>query len=410
MTILVTGPSNAGKSTLIHSGLLGEDSKHVWYASKLPGGEVPPEGVLHYNLLHAALSLAPSSQPIEWNLMDEPLLAKIIHSQNITKAIVLIAPIQELIARASNRTAIEPTEERQGVYNGDLWTKIIQYVDLFSIYQQLFDLLEERNIPYEILYSSQTFKSTSPVFLPSDRVYVHQNLKGSYFSVPTAQQAKALATQPGMEYQQVLLPHGIKTSAKGYEHVGSGRNNTFLQMRDRSFVGRSVLDIGCALGDILFHAERYGAGKLVGIEMKESRWNAATQIGHMLYSKAEFILGNFMDISFKSSFDDVLLLNVIHHVPDFRPFLEKSVKLTKERLIIEFPTLKDPKFQSMSPVPGDLDHLPLIGVSSKRPHVDQAFVYTRAGLERILTDFGRFRFQYLPSPIRAREILVCHCL
>lgn len=403
MTLLLVAPSNAGKSIYIEQII--EPGTKVWYAFELQDGDPPTEGIVHYNLLFQAPQLLQAGHlPAEWDLLAEPILARLLQSRRIEKAIVIVAPIVELLERAAARVVIEPSRAELGKYPNDLWTTVLRTVDLFALYERLFDALHLADIPVHVLYSSKRSHGRGPVFLPSDRAFVCHNLRGEYVSTPSMAEIDAVISSPGAEYQIVILPCGKSTRARGFAHVANSRSQTFESIRDRSFVGRSILDVGCALGDMLFRAERYGASRLVGVELKATRYEAACRIANLLRSKATFHLADFLAMSFSEQFDDVLLLNVLHHVSDFRAFLMKAAELAKQRVVVEYPTLKDRLFQSLFPISEDLQHLPIVGVSSAK--VDQTFVFTRPALERLAGDIGHFRSQVYASPIDGREILV----
>jgi SAM-dependent methyltransferase len=163
--------------------------------------------------------------------------------------------------------------------------------------------------------------------------------------------------------------------------------------------------VGCALGDILFRAERYGATKLLGIDMNSARLQVGKAIGSALTSSIEFRNDDFLNTQIDDGFDDVVLLNVIHHVSDVRNFLLKAAALAKQRLVVEYPTFHDPKFQSLGGcLPEGLSHLPIMGVSGSK--VDQTFVFTSVAIERMVAEAGKFSATVLPSPISGREISI----
>jgi SAM-dependent methyltransferase len=403
MTILVIGPTNVGKSTYIRHHL---GSEKTYFGYELAHAEIPCNGVIHYNLLFMAPELLNSGDLTpEWDILAEPVFAKMLASGRIQRAVVLTAPLDELVDRAAARR-INELDRNPSTYLSEMWSTVLTRVDLFAIYDRLFDALEKAAIPVEVLYAASS-PELEFSFLPSDQVYVHHNLGGRHVEGrPSLEDVEKVVALQGAEYQSVQLPHGLRTLPRGFGHVADRRRETFSLLNEHSrFHGRSVLDVGCAVGEMLFRAERRGAKRLVGIEMKPLRHNAAVEIGKLLATDAKFVAGDFLKLDIKEQFDDVLVLNVLHHVSDFRSFLLKAASLTRDRLVVEYPTLCDPLFLSLGPFQGlSVQHLPIVGVSSSNR--DQTFVYTRAAIERIVNDAAPFNSQCMPSPIDGRELLI----
>lgn len=399
MVHLLIGPSNCGKSTWIER----NQPSNVGFAYEYDGETGPPKGtVLHYNLLLRAPHLHGKGHDLrEWDLLDDPFLEGLLRRQEIESATVIVAPIAELLARAEARDLIEASLSETAAYNSALWQDILRSVDHFAMFQHLFDLLEDHAIPYKVLYNSQNGPAD---MVETDRCYVHAALRGSYIPLPDTDRLSRALEVAGGEYQSIRLPQGVLSDAKGFSHTNGPRRQSFDMFRDRSLVDSSVLDIGCAMGDMLYWYERFGATRLLGLDIKEHRLNAAQEFADLLHSKVRFLNVDFLSFDATEPFDDVLALNVLHHVPDIRGFLEKACALTAKRLILEYPLLSDPKFQGLGPVPENLDDMPLIGVSSKR--IDQTFVFTTAALERLVADFGSFSLATHPSPIAHRKIAV----
>ena len=397
MVTVIAGPSGAGKSTLIER----RNLTPIIYAHQLSSVDVPSVGFLHYNMLHYALSF-----PVDWtNLSHEPLLSKVLNSGIIKKVLVIVAPIAELKNRAEMRSFIEPTQKDTGKYNNKLWLKIYKSIDLFSVYAHFFELLDTFHIDFEVLYSSEVM----PSFLPSDRCYVHHNLRGIYISPPRCEHVDNVIDLKGAEYQSVQLPLGKETKSHGYSHLHGSRNATFDLIRTANLQNRSVLDIGCALGDFLFRFEQCGACRLLGLEPMARRYKAAKAIRDLLFSKIELFPTDLEKAQLEDEFDDVLALNVIHHVSDIFIFVRKAVTYAKKRLIIEYPTLNDEKFLNLH---GETNltalkasSLPIIGLSSKV--IDQTFVFTRGAIISLVTDTADFDFKFIDSPIPNREIAIC---
>ena len=207
------------------------------------------------------------------------------------------------------------------------------------------------------------------------------------------------------EYQRVALPYGLVTP-------GEDRSDTLSLVYPESLAGKSVLDIGSANGFFCFEAEARGARRVVGVEVKEKRHEAALVIKDILGSQVEFILRDLMESPLDERFDYVLLLNVIHHLKEPFRALRFFAQMTVERMVVEFPTFADKKFRSGVGIriPWLYDRLPLVGVSSRKDaYIDQTFVFTKGAIERVLLDhdplFKRIQFQH--SPMQGRLIATC---
>ncbi|MCZ2174110.1 MAG: class I SAM-dependent methyltransferase [Burkholderiales bacterium] len=416
MNVLIAGPTGAGKSTLIHSpelaGFLagGRAPSNVVYGYELVEGDIPDNALIHYNLLHTAHSLpvgAPDETGIPWDFEDDPIFRKIMTDRRLRLAIVLVTPAEELAERTRNRQFVEERVVNKSPYDGQHWRNVIARTNLPATYEQFFRHLEQRSIPYIVVYSSAR---TPARFCRSDRVFVPANLRGTHVAPPSPDDIASILALEGCHYQSVLLPGGVVTDKGQYAHIDRGRHETFEMILSESLWNRSVLDIGCALGDLLYRAERLGAGRMVGIEPHAGRYAAANAIAHLLHSKAEIRNCGFMEFGEDEQFDHVFMLNVLHHVKDFHAFLAKACGLARRSLTIEFPTLADAKFSQAvgHPLAGFLNWLPLVGVSSHA--VDQAYVFSPKAIENIcFREIGGFSgIDRFKSPLKHRQIMVFH--
>lgn len=241
---LLIGPSCVGKSTYFASGAFGD--RQFGFARDLIRGGCPDDCVLHYNLLFPGpLRLNDDDDCDRRNNRLHSTLADLLDQNRVEAATVLVAPIDALSARAARRTVIEPGISSPNPYRQDLWHAVLAQTDLFALYEQLFDLLEAAGVDYEVLYSDPAEPPVAS-FLPSDRVFVHLNLRGRHVPPPDSDHIDRLAKQKGMEYQEVRLPGDRSTPVRQHKHVAGGRGQTFAAFADVDFRDRSVLDIGCA--------------------------------------------------------------------------------------------------------------------------------------------------------------------
>lgn len=86
--------------------------------------------------------------------------------------------------------------------------------------------------------------------------------------------------------------------------------------------------------------------------------------------------------------------------------------MTKERLIIKFPSFSDEKFKRNTSIILSFiyNKLPIIGVSSLADRsTDQTFVFTPSAIKRILLDHdGLFKsVKIIKSPMKGRMIAFC---
>ncbi|HME89453.1 MAG TPA: methyltransferase domain-containing protein [Chthoniobacterales bacterium] len=210
-------------------------------------------------------------------------------------------------------------------------------------------------------------------------------------------------------YHRVNLPYGLHTR-------GRDRSQTRDLIFPESLAGKSVLDIGSALGYFCFEAEAKGATRVLGAELDPERFRQACLLKKIIGSEVQFLQRDILLQSLDEQFDYVCLLNVIHHLDEPIRAIHQLAALTRERLIIEFPTIEDAKFRKTTRIrfPKHYNRLPLIGVSSKKgtskkPDGGQTFVFTAPAMFRILQDHrALFRsVKIVDSPVPGRKIALC---
>lgn len=406
MTIIVTGPSSVGKSTFLKSPTLrslGIGERPVVFGYELADRDAPAFSLVHYNLLHYALEPHESGGDKESGLLTEPIFRKILEGRPAERAIVIVTSLSNLRKRMQGRTLVEE-HLPDGRYDRRAWLEISSKTDFFRLYELLFSALDAHGIPFEVYHSHDG------IFDRSDRVFVHAILKGGAPRLPSREAVQKVVADPNCQYQAVLLPFGQATSRRGYDHVGPGRYQTIDKVLRRNLASRSILDVGCAMGELLFAAERLGARRLTGIERNAARYTAAVGIRDVLQSEVRLLNCDFVDCEFNEQYDDVFVLNVLHHAFDFYRLVKKAAGAAKATLTIEFPTLMDRKFREVHDLAAEqttaLDKLPVIGLSSRA--VDQSLVYSPVAVrELVMREIGGFsKCSLMPSPIADRFIAI----
>ena len=102
--------------------------------------------------------------------------------------------------------------------------------------------------------------------------------------------------------------------------------------------GKTVLDVGTAYGFFCYETIKRGAEKAVGIEYNNDRYEVAKQINQIKEENVDIIKLNLEKDELKEEFDIVLLLNVVHHLTYPIESIKKLASISKELIIVEFPT------------------------------------------------------------------------
>jgi 2-polyprenyl-3-methyl-5-hydroxy-6-metoxy-1,4-benzoquinol methylase len=210
-------------------------------------------------------------------------------------------------------------------------------------------------------------------------------------------------------YHRVNLPYGLHTR-------GRDRSQTRDLIFPESLAGKSVLDVGPALGYFCFEAEAKGASRVLGVELDPERFRQACLLKKIIGSAVDFQQRDILEQPLEEQFDYVCLLNVVHHLDDPIRMIHQLTTITRETLIVEFPTIEDPKFRKTTRIrfPKRYNRLPLIGVSSKKgtskkKDGGQTFVFTPPAMIRILQDHRPLfsQVKITDSPVPGRKIALC---
>lgn len=98
-------------------------------------------------------------------------------------------------------------------------------------------------------------------------------------------------------------------------------------------VGQSVLDVGCGLAP---YVSRLGSAGItsVGIDLDAAAVAAARKLGR------EVVLGSAYDLPFGSgSFDSVLLVETLEHLPDYRRALAEAARVARRSIVVTVPDI-----------------------------------------------------------------------
>lgn len=398
-TVLLLGPSSVGKSTYlaaqIAAGRIVADQVHFAYEFR---SEQPPElgsrSVIHYNMFDP---FGNDADQIGNSISQSPPLRRIVEQGRPAKAIVCVAPKRLLAKRILGRVGLEP--QLRGTFQGypaKVHFEFINRVDLAALYVRWVDVLAQAGVPV-------TFISTA------DR---------DYRVLPDLAHALAvLGDETPLSYSEQERAEALANFSFPYHRVpgfdvtrdNADRSGTLDAIRPHLVRG-NVLDVGCGLGAFCFALEREGFAPVLGTELNRDRFLAACVMREVSGSMCRFEFRDLLTApAEREPFDNVLMLNVIHHLRDPLVALKRAASLARRILVLEYPTLADPKFRATIGG-GHVDpELPLIGVSLLAGQ-DQTFLFSDAALERILVDNGRLftSIHFLQSPMDAsRRIAIC---
>jgi SAM-dependent methyltransferase len=400
--VLVLGPSSVGKSSYISArryGAHGNPAPVVMgteldaHRAMSPAGPCP---VIHYNMLHPFEGRVSNA---DRSLEELKPLRHVFEKLGRVDVDILVAKPATLIKRALLRTKIEPgLRSHHGRYPSLVFVEFFLRADLPSIYRRWVDYLWDN-------CEDVRFLSTEG---------------GDYRELGGLGEAVQILSDPSpVEYSEEERRVALKWVRTTYQDMGSlgidvekaggtSRQATFGAIRPH-VRGTSVLDVGCAQGFFCFALAGMGKQPVVGTELKHDRFMAAAVVNEVTGRRCEFHLRDIAKEPLGRTFDTVLLLNVLHHMPDPVGGLRACAGHCRERLIIEMVTPEDRIFRSSLERGAVLPKGPFIGVSLLKEK-DQTFVFTEEALRRVLVSVLALfeRVEFYPSPISAtRRIAVC---
>lgn len=224
-----------------------------------------------------------------------------------------------------------------------------------------------------------------------------------------------LLREEEFRYQSIPLAKGMKTS-------GSDRTGTLALIFPPDLTGKSILDVGCRYGFFSFEAAKRGARRVLGVDFDDDALRKAEKLKEVLGTDVEFRKLDITRQKIDETFDLVVCLNVLHHLPDPIRTLNELVDITRERLVLEVAGVrgKDAKkmFQKNSPATWTLhplpllqpilDRLPLIVLGSTDRIFEANFFFSRTAIERLLVHQKNvfWKVTTVASPFKGRFICI----
>lgn len=215
---------------------------------------------------------------------------------------------------------------------------------------------------------------------------------------------QALRSEP-FNYQAIKLPHGLSTG-------GHDRSSTADVIFPNDMTGKSVLDVGSALGFFCFEARHRGANRVVGIDLDDQNVRKAKILADILGEKVEFASRDVERAPLEEAFDYVLCLNVLHHLSNPIQGLDNLIAATKHALILEIATIgkHDRRKLGINWLQQKLFEIaPLLVVGSGTADFGvKQFYITRKAIENLL----RYRrgcfasIEFLASPFKERFLVI----
>jgi len=432
---IISGPTSVGKSTFMMSPRCAE-------LTGLPLGAPIAWPGLSTNLEHTDLTntfyhyniLRPLQQQFRLNRVaqrrgesvparsvgfgqDQPW-AELMRHGAPKQAVVLLADKRTILDRIWQRNTIEDPDlsgRDMGSYPNLKWRQVLEPVDLPALYRAWIQELRQNGISYILVDASdEAYRVISEDECPRDIMAEPSRSEDSLELPATANDEEPsrysrreivrLLRGIGRGYQRIDLPYGLNV-------IGKDRSETSSLVFPPSLEGKSVLDVGAAQGYFSFEAEARGAARVVAVDLRESRVRDALVLKDIKGSAVEFMLRDIVSDPITDQFDYVLLLNVVHHLREPLRVIRQLASITKERLVIEFPTLADRKFRASldGGLPRAANSLPLIGVSSMREGIGQTFVFSVSAMRLILQDHEPMfeAVDIIDSPIPGRAIALC---
>ena len=224
------------------------------------------------------------------------------------------------------------------------------------------------------------------------------------------EQVRDLLRREHFAYQRIELPYGLSTG-------GDDRSGTARAIFPDDMTGKTVLDVGSKYGFFCFEALRRGAKRAVGVDVDSESLRKSRLLADCLGAHGASF--EFLDIEsdpIDETFDYVLCLNVLHHLRNPIAALDRLIKLTRERLVLEVAALgkHDRRKLGLSPIARYfLNRAPIFYVSRSATHgkrSSQNFFITAPAIDNFLRwQRGSFaRVEHMPTGHKDRFITIAH--
>jgi 2-polyprenyl-3-methyl-5-hydroxy-6-metoxy-1,4-benzoquinol methylase len=443
---LIIGPTSVGKSTFIRHKISLDANKVIL------GYEVPLKGVpfgtdfVHYNLLEP-WNTDGVFLDVRAQLRSESTLYEILESGVIDRVTVLVVSERMLRSRISAREHVEPRlrPDEPITYFPDQWLRVLENVDLYGIYEELFSYLDDRGISH-VCVASIGMDPDTPSFMEVDRLSVRQVLRGN---IPLH-----LAPPVGVDEPLVLNETdqrlGLNLTAK---HLGSdipyvdGAEDEIVRIIEGS-VDRSstsdelaaqvhdwptlyhlsplrahlltplcfkedarILEVGCGTGvNVRVLAER--GHSVVGLEGHRERALAA-RLRTAEFPNVEIVAGDFADFHANELFDVILVIGVLEYttaglgaIDSPKAFLDRCRSFLKPDGVLVLAIENQLGLKYLLSYPEDHLGVPWLGLEGYRPETPRT--WSRLALRNILSESGFLEQQWLhPFPDYKLPTFIC---
>jgi tRNA (mo5U34)-methyltransferase len=126
-----------------------------------------------------------------------------------------------------------------------------------------------------------------------------------------------------------------------------------------SFVGKSVLDIGCNSGSFSFEAERLGADRVLAADIHPPEARGFKLLSEIKQSRVEYVQASLYELTPEKfgTFDFVFFLGLLYHLEHPLLGLQKASAMCNESVIVETHVMESPESLENVPIarfyPGD---------------------------------------------------------